>query len=126
MVIGQYSTQTFPDVENVQHSIAYPRSQHELCSNHPVVYHLVRHAFAQIHIIRAPDQDDMNQAHPRQQRYQAQQHYFVLAKQSVVPHHTSKQPYAYYREGKTRTPPTEQQGGIVRLSRARFRWGSRK
>lgn len=64
-------------------------------------------------IVRAPDQHQMHQSHPRQQRNNAPRHDLVLAKQLLGPNISPGQPHGYNCQGESGAPPGQQQRCIV-------------
>ena len=62
----------------------------------------------------------MYEAHPDEQRNDAQGHDFVLPKQAIIPDISARKSEQYYNESKSSTPPTKQQRRIILHARARF------
>lgn len=70
-----------------------------------MIYILRSQAFADVHIVRAPDQDHMHKRHPDEERNDGKGHDLVFFEQLVVPHHASEQSNPDYGQREAGTPP---------------------
>lgn len=64
-------------------------------------------------IVGAPEEDDVDQAHPQHERDDAQRHDLVLAEQAFSPNISPTESNQDDGQGEAGAPPTHQQGRIV-------------
>ncbi len=75
-------------------------------------------------VVRAPEEDDVHQAHPQHEWDDAQRHDLILAEQSFGPDISPAKSDQDDGQGEAGTPPTHQQGRVVVETAFCRRWFS--
>ena len=95
------------ETTNLQCGVHDPRRQHQSASNLSVT-NVHGGQASRDRVVRAPDEDNVHQAHPQHERDDAQSHDLILAKQSFCPNISPTESDQDDGQGEAGTPPTYQ------------------